>query len=205
MKIDEVYPVSFSAALSGDEILSKREERRNQEESSTARRMPRSTIEPYRNRGGRLTQPTNFEDIFDQFKRSFDQLVEPFMPFTGEFSLGRPWEEMAVRAPLTDLADKGDHYLVTVELPGFKKDEVDVEVNKDTLRIYAEKKEETKQEDKDIVHRERAYTVFERRLVFPEEVLPQNVEATMHDGILELKVPKKEPRPEEQSTKVPIK
>lgn len=152
-----------------------------------------------------MTQPTNFEDIFDQFKRSFDQLVEPFMPFTGEFSLGRPWEEMAVRAPLTDLADKGDHYLVTVELPGFKKDEVDVEVNKDTLRIYAEKKEETKQEDKDIVHRERAYSVFERRLVFPEEVLPQNVEATMHDGILELKVPKKEPRPEEQSTKVPIK
>lgn len=193
--------------------MSKREEQRKNErnyssqQSNTNRnnpRIPRSSIEPYR--GNRWTQPYSFDDIFDQFKRSFDQLVEPFMPFTTPSLLGRTGVtgEFA-RAPLVDLIDNGDHFLVTAELPGFKKDEVNVEVNRDWLRISAEKNQETNEEQKEFVHRERAYQVFERRIVFPEDIQPQKVEATIHDGILEVKIPKKEVRPEEQPKRVQIK
>jgi len=148
------------------------------------------------------TMSRGIDQLFDDFRRSFDDFMAPFLPmrtFWPARSTGFP-----MRAPLVDLLDKGDHFVIRSELPGFSKDMVDIELNKDTLVLRAEKKSENR-EDSDYLHRERSYSVCERTINFPEEVNPSKVDGNMDNGILELKVFKKEPSPEEKMRKVKLK
>jgi len=106
-------------------------------------------------------------------------------------------------APL-DFIDEGDHYQIHVELPGFTKDDVDVQINRDGMSIRAKKEVEKEDKKKNYLHRERAYSAFERSISFPEEVDPTKAEGKMKEGVLELKVPKKEPLPEVKSRKIEL-
>lgn len=142
------------------------------------------------------------DDIFSEFRQSFDDLMKPFFPLTTEMER---WTPPQIRYPEVDLLDNGESYTVTAELPGFTKDQVNVQINKDGVSINAECKEEKETKQKNYLHRERAYSSMQRFVAFPEEVAPAKVEASMKDGILELKVPKKEPKPEEKPQKVQIK
>jgi HSP20 family protein len=130
--------------------------------------------------------------------------MSPFYPFTGITST-TPLSQLPIRSSIVDLIDEGDHYLVNAELPGFSKDQVDVKINRDGLVIRAEQQAQNEQKNKNYLHRERAYSAFERIIEFPEEVVPQKVEGTMKDGVLQLTVPKKEPNPEERLTKVQLR
>jgi HSP20 family protein len=148
---------------------------------------------------------TGFDNIFDQFRRSFDELMTPFYPYRGITST-TPLSQLPIRSSIVDLVDEGDHYLITAELPGFSKDQVDVKINRDGVVIHAEQKVEGEQKTgKNYLHRERAYSAFERMIEFPEEVNPSRVEGSMKDGVLQLTVPKKEPNPEERLTKVQLR
>src|SRR5579884_561401 len=113
---------------------------------------------------------TGFDNIFEQFRRSIDELMAPFYPFTGLISpVTAPITQLPTRASVVDLLDEGDHYVVTAELPGFSKDQVDVQVNKYGLIIRAQRSAENEQKDKNYLYRERAYSAFERTIDFPEE------------------------------------
>ncbi|SRR5579875_2560279 len=148
---------------------------------------------------------TGFDDVFNQFRRSFDELLSPFYPFAGITST-TPISQLPIRSSIVDLIDEGDHYLINAELPGFSKDQVDVKINKDGVVIRAEQQAQSEQKTgKNYLHRERAYSAFERVIEFPEEVLPQKVEGSMKDGVLQLTVPKREPNPEERLTKVQLR
>jgi HSP20 family protein len=127
------------------------------------------------------------DDMFSEFRRSFDDLMKPFFSFPVEME---QWMELPARY---------------AELPGFNKDQVDVQINKDGVAIRAECREENENKRKNYLHRERAYSSMQRFIAFPEEVTPDKVEGTMKEGVLELKVPKKEPKPEEKPHKVEIK
>jgi len=142
-----------------------------------------------------------FDDIFNEFRRSFDDLMRPLFPLSIDLDLPAVPSILQAR---TDLVDNGDSYTVTVELPGFQKDQIDVQINKDGMAIRAEYKEE-KEEKKNYLHRERAYSSLQRMIAFPEEVVPSKAEGSMKDGLLEVKVPKKEPKPEEKPHKVELK
>jgi HSP20 family protein len=144
-----------------------------------------------------------FDTIFDEFRRSFDDLLSPFLPM--RTYLPRTLGALPVRAPLVDVVDDGDRYVVKTELPGFDKDDVDVELNKDFLVLKAEKKSEEEERSQNYLHRERTYSSCHRTINFPEEVDPSKVEGKMKDGILELMVPKREPKPEERLTKIQLK
>ncbi|MDD1758549.1 MAG: Hsp20/alpha crystallin family protein [Methanotrichaceae archaeon] len=103
------------------------------------------------------------------------------------------------------MIDEDNQYVIKTELPGFNKNDVDIELNKDTMVLKAEKKSEEEEKSKNYLHRERFYTSCERTVNFPEEVDPSKVEGTMDNGVLELKIPKKEPKPEEKMRKVQLK
>lgn len=158
-----------------------------------------STEERYPSRNQALSR--GFDSIFDDFRRSFDNLMAPFMPArTGLPSTGR----YPTRYPLCDLVDQGENYVVRAELPGIKRDMVDVELNKDTLRMSAEIEEQDEVSEGDYLHRERTYSSISRTIRFPEEVNPDKVEANMEDGVLTLTIGKKEPKPEEKMRKVKL-
>jgi len=143
-----------------------------------------------------------FDDMFKDFRRNFDDLMSPFFPLATEI------EQVAalpIRYAPLDLVDEGDYYLIKAELPGFSKDMIDVQVTKEGVSIRAECKGEKEEKRKNYLHRERAYSAMERYVAFPEEVLPGKADGSMKEGVLELKVPKKEPAPEEKPKKVEIK
>jgi len=142
------------------------------------------------------------DSMFDEFRRSFDDLMQPFLPLTTDIEHAMT---LPARYAAVDLVDNGDSYTVTAELPGFSKDQVDVQINKDGLSIQAECKENKEEKRKNYLHRERAYSSMQRFIAFPEEVNPDNVEGSMKEGVLELKVPKKESKPEEKLRKVALK
>lgn len=144
-----------------------------------------------------------FDTIFDEFRRSFDDLMAPLMPM--RTFIPRTTELLPVRAPLVDVIDEGSQYVVNSELPGFDKEDVDIQLNKDFMVLKAEKKAEKEEKSENYLHRERSYSACQRTINFPEEVEPSKVEGTMENGVLKLTIPKKEPKPEERLTKVQLK
>jgi HSP20 family protein len=143
----------------------------------------------------------NFDTVFDEFRKSLDDLMAPVLPIVPLTST--LVAEMPVRYAAIDLVDSAR--TVTAELPGFTKESVDIQVNRDELLIRAQKNVETEEKRKNYMHRERGYSSFERTITFPEEVVPSRCEGEMKDGVLELKVPKKKPKPEERMTRVKLK
>ncbi len=141
----------------------------------------------------------DFDSIFDEFRRSFDEIMRPYFPV--DMQVPVPGDLPIRYAPL-DIVDEGDHFKVHVELPGFTKDNVEVNINKDGMAIRAKKETSAEDKKKNYLRRERAYSAFERSLIFPEEVDSLKAEGTMKDGVLELTIPKKEPKPEEKLRKI---
>lgn len=131
---------------------------------------------------------------------------DPFDPFQrlDKVFFGDPFfsnATTAVAAFGTDVTDEGDHYQLTADLPGFKKDDIDISVEDGILTISAERNEET--EDKDskghYIRRERTYGSYKRSFDLTE-VDDENITAKYEDGVLTLALPKKQ-APEIESKK----
>jgi HSP20 family protein len=144
----------------------------------------------------------DFDSIFDDFRRSMDVMMRPYFPLESRMQeLGL----LPVRYAPLDFIDEGDHYVIHAELPGFTRDQVDVQVNRDGLSIRAKKEEAKEEKKKNYLHRERAYSSFERSVAFPEEVDPAKAEGVMKEGVLELKLYKREQKPEMKVRKIELK
>ncbi len=94
--------------------------------------------------------------------------------------------------PAIDIYDSKDNIMVKADVPGMKKDEIDISVHGDTLVIKGEKKQENKTKEKDFVRTERFYGSFNRTLRLPSEVDSEKVNASYMNGVLEIVLPKKE-------------
>lgn len=105
--------------------------------------------------------------------------------------------------PTLDLLDEGDHYLVRAEVPGVKKEELDVVLKDNILTIKGESRKEVKEEKKNYHRQEISYGRFMRTVQLPGEVNSQQVEASLKEGILSLKLPKLRPEvPKESKIKI---
>ena len=135
---------------------------------------------------------------FDNVRRSFDER------FWGG-PLAR-WidSDLRVREPLVDLIDKGSEFVVRAELPGVAKEDVDLTVTNDGIEIHAETNRSREEKEKNYEYRERTYQALHRVLGFPEDVKADLASATLNDGVLEVRLPKKEPTPEPKPVKVPV-
>lgn len=85
-----------------------------------------------------------------------------------------------------------DEYVVAVDLPGFGRDDVDVRVNDDTLRVTVEREREFDEESAEYVRRERRHERAPRCIELPEQVDASSVSAKMDDGVLAVRVPRAE-------------
>jgi len=105
-------------------------------------------------------------------------------------------------SPAVDLVDTGDSLQVKVELPGVKKEDVEITLKNDVLTVKGEKKEEREEKGENRYYVERSYGSFSRSLTLPSAVQFDKVAASFVDGVLEVNLPKAE---EEKARQVEIK
>ncbi len=92
--------------------------------------------------------------------------------------------------PLADIKETEEAVIVTMDLPGVDKQDVDISISDDELRVKAEKKEETEVSEKDYHKRERTYKRFERMVKLPVAVKIEEAKAKLESGVLEVTLPK---------------
>ena len=91
-----------------------------------------------------------------------------------------------------DIWDDADHIYLEAELPGIKKDEIDISVENGVLTIQGEKKHEEIKKDHTHHVQERYYGSFSRSFSLPSTVDPDKVDATLKDGLLKVVLNKRE-------------
>lgn len=93
---------------------------------------------------------------------------------------------------LTDIQDEGDHYLLEAELPGFKKEDIKIDLDGDCMTISATRQSKS-EEKKGMLRQERSYGSF-RRSFDVSDIDADNIGAAYEDGVLKLTLPKKQPQ-----------
>lgn len=91
--------------------------------------------------------------------------------------------------PSIDLVRKDDAVVLRADVPGLKPEEVKIEVEGDVLTISGEHREESEEKKESYVRRERRFGSFSRSMVLPKGVDPERIEASVDDGVLEVRVP----------------
>ena len=128
-------------------------------------------------------------DPYEAVQRDFDHLL-------GRLFNGAQTNDGGTRlAPYgVDIREDQDHFYVEAELPGFKKDDIDITLENQTLTIAAERREENKGEPKkgELLLNERRYTRFLRSFTLPPTVDEQTVNAKLADGVLTVTLNKRE-------------
>lgn len=130
--------------------------------------------------------------VLPELRTEMDRLLSDFFRGGNGSTLGG-------FAPATDLRETEDEYVVEMELAGFRRDDVEVSLEGETLTISGRR--EVEAEDETYRRRERAAGRFERSFRLPRSVKPEDVEARMENGLLRVRVPKSE---EARSRKIEV-
>jgi len=125
----------------------------------------------------------NSGDPIEAFHREFDTALGRFF---GGGDGGTRWAPFGV-----DVREDADHIYVEAELPGFKKDDLDITLENQTLTISAERKE-TQEQKGDYLLNERRYHRFLRSFTLPPTVDEKKVDAKLNDGVLSITLNKRE-------------
>ena len=96
------------------------------------------------------------------------------------------------KVPAVNIAETENYFHVELAVPGFKKEDFKINLDKNVLTVSTEKKVDTADEGKKYSKREYTYTAFARSFTLPETADQANIEAEYVDGILKLNVAKKE-------------
>ena len=125
---------------------------------------------------------------FDPFNELVDDLFKGFLVRPMGYE---PREAVAPRLKV-DVAEKNGAYLVVAEIPGVRKEDIQVSVDGAQVTLSAEvKREREAGPDERVLHVERAYGKATRSFTLPQELDEAKVEARYRDGVLELTLPKK--------------
>lgn len=100
--------------------------------------------------------------------------------------------------PSIDLSETDNEVQIKAELPGLKKEDIQVDITGNLLTISGEKKEEKEEERGNYHSKERFFGKFERRMRLPTEVKSEEIKAVYKDGVLSITAPKIEVSPKKQ-------
>lgn len=120
-------------------------------------------------------------DLLSQFNTEFASLRD------GDLSTLRTDKETMAK-PAMDFEPGAEDYKLSFDLPGLKKEDIKIDLNGRTLKIYGERKFEKKTEG----HFERRQGLFSRTIELPEDVNTESVKAIYENGVLELIIAKSE-------------
>jgi HSP20 family protein len=98
---------------------------------------------------------------------------------------------LKMMTPSVDVEDRGKDFRLAVDLPGFKKEDVNIDVGEESVLIHAKKSTAEEEKQKNYVRRERMAQTFYRRIDLPEKIKSDDAKASLNNGILEVVLPKK--------------
>jgi HSP20 family protein len=145
----------------------------------------------------RWQRPDTWTAPWEQWSNLRDEINRLFeSPFgdTGRESEFFGW------APAVDMYEDKDHLVVKAELPGMKKEDIDISLHQGSLIISGERKVETNEGEGESSRSERFFGRFQRALELPKPVDGNKVTATYKDGILTVQLPKTEESKPKQIT-----
>ena len=126
----------------------------------------------------RTYSPMMVAEVFQDFDRVVDSFLKPTYANTVNFQ------------PNCDVSESDDHYLVSFDMPGIKKEDIKIEVQKNQLLISGERLRTQGSEAG--LYNERRYGKFERTFTLPATINPEKIEAQYEDGVLNIALPKAE-------------
>lgn len=118
------------------------------------------------------------------FPTFFDDFFRPFNDWVG---MGR-----SITTPAVNIAEKKNHFEITVAAPGLTKSDFNIDVEGNMLTISCEKEERKEEKDERYTRKEYNYTSFSRSFTLPDEVIKDKIEAAYVDGVLHITLPKTE-------------
>lgn len=133
-----------------------------------------------------LTPWSGFDRLSD-LRNEIDRLFEA--PLS---ELGRVSSVFGGWTPAIDVVEDKDNVIVRAELPGMKKEDIEVTLHEGTLSIAGERKSERKSEESGVCRSERFFGRFQRAVTLPSAVAGDRVKADYKDGILTVTLPKTE-------------
>jgi HSP20 family protein len=105
--------------------------------------------------------------------------------------------ELELWRPAIDIKETDKEYVIHAELPGVKKEDISIDLDKNLLTLSGERKQEKKEENERYYRVERSYGKFSRTITVPEGITPDQIRARFENGVLEVDIPKLEGKKEE--------
>jgi HSP20 family protein len=122
--------------------------------------------------------PTLFDDFFKPWNEWFDE--------------GTPFFNRQLTIPAVNVGETKETFMVTLAVPGMKKDDFDIRIDGNMLTISCEKEEEKEEKEKAFTRKEYNYSSFKRSFTLPDEVMKDKIDAHYENGELKLMLPKTE-------------
>ena len=129
-----------------------------------------------------------FDDTFERFRRDFEDVIFPSY-----------WDKaMSIlpetRIPVVDVEDNEKDYRLKAEMPGFKKEDIEIDVDDNSVAITGAVGWKYDKKEHEYLCKERACKTFYRVMDLPEEIKADEVTADLTAGVLEITLPKKAPK-----------
>jgi HSP20 family protein len=152
----------------------------------------------------RATQDYPFFQLHREIDRLFD---EAFGRFPSALRGPQEWPELTpvLLTPELDIKETDKNYVLSLEVPGVAREDVDIRVDGDRLVIHGEKNQEQKKEDENYHCIERHYGSFERVLTLPKEANADNIDASFKDGVLTITIERQAKSLPKEAKKIEVK
>lgn len=128
-------------------------------------------------------EPSSLRRMREEMDRMFENMIPSF---------AWPSSQAEVALPAIDAYETENAVVVKADLPGLKKDEIDITATEDSISLKGEFKREETVQEAGFIRNERHSGKFFRTIPMPAEIKPDEVKASFKDGILEINAPKSE-------------
>jgi len=119
----------------------------------------------------------------------FDDFFKPWNEWIGSSNL---LGNRMYNVPAVNITEHKNEFLVSLAVPGLKKDDFKIDVDGNMLTISSEKEESKEEKDAKFTRKEYNYSSFSRTFTLPEEINKEKIDAKYEDGVLKISLPRKE-------------
>jgi HSP20 family protein len=131
------------------------------------------------------TRRTQAENVFNDIIQSFKERQEEFGKAISDYT-------SSIQKPLTDVMETDDNIIIKTDLPGVKKEDIEIGITEDSVQVTAKFQEETSVEDVNFIQKERNYGETRIALTLPARVKVKEATGTFDNSVLTIELPKLE-------------